>query len=118
MKTYDVKKINDKWYSYIIFSTSYEDPFDDIEYIEKELNTFSGKVLFDLLLSNGLSSNRFVEAQFENGHFDTSSFKVLKDINDELKSEIAKFYMENQHVLDNSILNRVQKFMIKRGIIR
>jgi hypothetical protein len=58
----DFRKYNK--YSAVIYSASYVNPFDSIAEITAEIKkhlTGTGFLLFDLLLSNGDSFNRFVE---------------------------------------------------------
>ncbi|MEK5428290.1 type II toxin-antitoxin system RnlB family antitoxin [Cytobacillus sp. FSL R7-0680] len=115
MKNYEIHKLNNE-YPYIVFSTSYINPLEEIEDIEKELNSqFQGKVLFDLLLSNGLTSNRFLEAEFDGRKFQYSSIKPVMNLDDLIKNESIHFYRENHDLLQNSVLPNAHKFLIKRG---
>ena len=65
MKAYDIIEFKSD-YNYVVLATSYINPIDELENIEEELKAkeYSGKVLFDLLLCNGMNSSRFVEIKF------------------------------------------------------
>jgi len=117
MKSYKIhKKNNVEEYPFVIFSTSYVSPIEGIMDIEEELKyLFKGKVLFDLLLSNGMSSNRFVEALFDGERFDYSSFKSLNNVDAELKQESTIFYQNNSELLENSILPNAFQYLIAKG---
>lgn len=116
MTTYQIKKINNtNYYSYLIFSTSYLNPLDNLCDIETDLKgTNPGKVLFDLLLFNGFSSNRYIEAYFNGKHFVLSSFRPVK-VDSNIKKESGSFYQKNRELLNNSILLNSQSFMVKKG---
>ncbi|MCM0591924.2 MAG: type II toxin-antitoxin system RnlB family antitoxin [Gloeotrichia echinulata DEX184] len=61
--------------------------------IEKELSrlNFSGKIIFDLLLSNGYSSNRFIEADVYEAKVNRGSMKVIDS------SKLDEFLMRKTH---------------------
>lgn len=116
MKNYEIQKVDYQEYPYVIFSTSYVNPIEDIDDIEEELKPlFKGKVVFDLLLSNGLTSNRFVEAEFDGTRFNHASFKALKDVNDLIIREATNFYSIHSELLKNGILSNAHQFLIKKG---
>jgi hypothetical protein len=116
MKNYEIHKNKIGDYPFVIFSTSYVSPIENIMDIEQELGFhFKGKVLFDLLLSNGVSSNRFVEADYDGEKFDYSSFKTLNQVGLEIKKESSEFYRTHTEFLTNSILPNAHQFLIKKG---
>lgn len=119
MKNYEIQKVdNPEGYPFVVFSTSYVSPIEGISEIEGELeNNFRGKVLFDLLLSNGLSSNRFLEADFDGKHFDYTSFKTLLEVNIEVRKELTEFYQKNVEYLKNSVLPNAHQYLIRNGKI-
>ncbi|MCL6446048.1 MAG: type II toxin-antitoxin system RnlB family antitoxin [Alicyclobacillus sp.] len=90
---------------------------DSLGEISNDLNgKFHGRVLFDLLLSNGNASNRFLEAEFDGKKFDFRSFKIAGTVDDTIKKLASGFYKEHSDFLDDSILPRHQKFLIKKGV--
>ena len=76
-----------------------------------------GWYIFDLFIRNSNSSNRFVEGYFDGKSFDRNSWKEVKV---EKKSIYRKltcdFFRENDSKLEYSILNSVQKKMIRKGL--
>lgn len=95
-------------YSAVIYSTSYRSPFDSIGSITEELRinlSEAGFILFDLLLSNGDSFNRFVEAYFDGKEIKRDSISVIS-INDmkQLK-QINSHYNGHFDELNNSVLS-------------
>lgn len=112
MKSFEIIIKNSKC---VILSTSYVNPLSDLNIIEKELNKkqFNGEVCFDLLLSNG-KDDRFIKANYNSG-FDLSSFFPLKDISPSILELCKFFYEENLNLVDNSILTKAQKFLLRKG---
>ncbi|WP_171051004.1 type II toxin-antitoxin system RnlB family antitoxin [Bacillus sp. BHET2] len=116
MKNYEIHKDYEvEGYPCVVFSTSFISPIEELEDIEGELNAqFQGKVLFDLLLSNGVSSNRFLEAEFNGNTFDYTSFKPL-NVDVKLKIKVLEFYKKHVNYLENSILPRSYQYLLKQG---
>ena len=80
--------------------------------ILKEIN-FTGEIIFDLLLANGNSSNRFIRTKIKNSEIDRTSMKVLKDIDNSIVIKSRDFYRKNKDLLDNSILSDKEKILLK-----
>ncbi|EOD00002.1 type II toxin-antitoxin system RnlB family antitoxin [Caldisalinibacter kiritimatiensis] len=118
MNYYVIKKTCSNIYEYVIMSTSYINPFDEREAIEKELKklNYRGKVLFDLLLKNGLNYNRYIEVIYNGERFDIQTCKPVENIDTSIKRFCTEFYRDNCHLLDNGILPKAQQFLIRKGI--
>lgn len=103
MKNFEIIKRND---SVFIHSTSYINPILELDDISVELSKmkYSGLVIFDLLLSNGDSRDRFVKTQFNGTEFDLNYFKITV-VSKKIKKEIESFYYENAKYFKNSILS-------------
>lgn len=117
MRTFEIRKINDlNAYSSLIFSTCYLNPLDNLCEIEEILKSQGqGKVLFDLLLSNGNTSNRFIEAVFDGEKFITSSFKIPKCIDKSIKELSSQYYKDNEQFWNSNIVSNAFKFLLKKG---
>ncbi len=114
MKTFEIRKLNGTDYSYLVLSTSYVNPIENLSEIEKNLeDSLRIKVLFDLLLSNGNSTNRFIEGIFDGKRF--IDFKVCENVDSDIKKESGKYYQENLELLHNSVLSGPQRFLISKG---
>ena len=88
----------------------------DIQNILKK-HHYKGKCIFDLLLSNGIDkNNRFFEAHFNGRYFDLTSFKNIKEINTYVEKTSNSFYANNFDLIDNSILTKPQKFLLKKRL--
>lgn len=111
VKNFDIKEFDNK---VLVFSTSYINPLEYRLEIESWLSKKKKQeVIFDLLLTNGNTVNRYVKAEFkENG---LTNFKKCLTLNNDIKAISNKFYMTNKHLLNNSILSKSQKFLAERG---
>lgn len=97
-----------------IQSVSYNNPINNLDLVAKELRKYKyeGNVIFDLLLSTGNTSNRFLVSKFLNKNFDKNSFKKAK-ISPRVKNEITIYYKDHIEFLKNSILPKsiIQKIV-------
>jgi hypothetical protein len=110
---YQIQRISDQ--VVMIFCTTYVNPISYLSVIEKDLNKmdFSGKIIFDLLLSNGYSSNRFVQADVIEGAVRRCSMKVVESSSlDKLFIERTyEFYKTHSYLVEsNSILLDEEKY--------
>ncbi|WP_027716484.1 type II toxin-antitoxin system RnlB family antitoxin [Desulfuromonas sp. TF] len=117
-KAYNLKKISDPECKYIVFSIDYHRIEDYITDLAKELTSksFSGLVIFDLLLSNGLSSDRYVKAHFDGNKFLLQTMQPLDKVDDKIVKLSSNFYIKKPEYLERSILSRTQKFLIRREL--
>jgi hypothetical protein len=82
-------------------------PLHQLSTLTSELSkeNFRGKVVFDLLLFNGLSDNRFIQFDFDGTDFDRKSFTAVFESSFKLKSEQDQFFKSNIHILKRSVLS-------------
>lgn len=118
MSDYELLSINQK-YQYVVVATSYVNPVDELYNIEDDLRQqhFNGTILFDLLLCNGITDNRYIEVYFNGVTFDISQYKILNDIDIEAKKYINSFYLDHLNMLQYSNLPKAQQFLLEKGII-
>ncbi|MBD2177979.1 type II toxin-antitoxin system RnlB family antitoxin [Pseudanabaena sp. FACHB-1998] len=110
---YEIERFSN--HTIIVFSMTYMNPISYLPTIEKDLGKldFSGKIIFDLLLSNGNSSNRFVEARVNKAKIDRRSMKVIgySSLEASFIKKTREFYKSHKSILDNStILLDEEKF--------
>lgn len=117
MKAYDIIEFN-KDYKYVVFATSYENPIDELDEIENELleKKYSGEVLFDLLLCNGMNSSRYMEMYFDGEYFEISTSKSLNKPSDSIEKYIYEYLKERPILIERSVLPRAQQYLLKRGL--
>lgn len=118
MDIYEMAKIDYEEYEYIIFSQSYQSPFSCLDVIQsklQELGLTSCKVIFDMLLTVGNTSDRFVEAHFNGKELNNFSYiNIRKDSN--LRKIASNYYSQKQEPLTYSILTSSQIKMLGKGL--
>lgn len=110
---YQVEIISDR--VVVIFCTTYINPISYLPIIEEDLSkkNFSGKIIFDLLLSNGYNSNRFVEADVCEAKVNRRSMKVIDSstLDELLLEKTHDFYKSHPYLVEsNSILLDEEKY--------
>jgi hypothetical protein len=115
-KAFEIGSLNKRKKQAIVYSTNYlrmEEYMNEVALFLKE-KSFRGKVIFDLLLSNGNSFNRFIEVFFNGDNFDSKTIKVINNIDDNIINKSLDFYNSHLSLLENSVLSKAQKFLIKK----
>lgn len=121
MKNFDIQKLYNFEYNFIIYSTTFESPLTQLNEINAalKLNNINKntRVLIDLLLSIGNTSERFVEATFDGEMLSRSSFKFVNiPKKHRLRRKACDYFKQNLFLLDNSVLNSSQKNLLSKGI--
>jgi len=93
----------------IVLSLTNERIEEILANVEKELSKkeFSGVVVFDLLIGNGLS-DRFYKAKFEKT-INLKTFTSMKVVNDVVADCSNTFYAKKLDLIESSILPRIEK---------
>ena len=88
-------------------SLSYNNPINALNEITSELRiaNFEGVVIFDLLLTNGNSSGRFIESIFAKQQFHKNTFQKTT-VPKPIRKEIIFYYKKNKRYLANSVLSQ------------
>lgn len=97
--------------SKVVVSTSYLSPLRNVMEISKELanSNYKGEVLFDLLLSNGFATNRFLTMFFDGKKLQLNTVKIITDIPDQVLKELYLLYNEHPQWIDQSSLLDIHK---------
>lgn len=110
---YHIERISEQ--VVIIFCTTYINPISYLPIIERELSkiNFNGQIIFDLLLSNGYSSNRFVKADVCNSKVNRREMSVINSsiLDESIVSKIYEFYKSHPYIVErNNILLDEEKY--------
>ena len=109
-------------YAFVVVSTSYIDPLEEIwmiEQIEREIGVQSKNcsVLFDLLACLGDNSERFISLYFDGEHFDLNTVEFVDFSKKSVIRDVSKnVLLEMADGLDNTMLNTFQKRILQSGI--
>jgi len=104
----------------IITATDDFEPLYKLSLLEIELREtkFKGDVVFDLLFTNGLCENRFIEISFNGNSFNKQSFKVTK-IDKELRTFQNHYFSSRPKLLEKSVLSTDEiHCFIKKNLTR
>ena len=83
MEKFQVLKLHDEPYDFLVIATSYENPLSLFDDSEKQLGVDDAKILFDLTLINGVKKNRYVKCHYKAGmNSHLSSCSIVDNIND------------------------------------
>ena len=120
MNDYKIISIDNDEYDVIIFSEEQRHPLSNLEEIEKELmklNLKNNKVLFDMILCRGNTSDRFIEFKIDSNMLVKSSMSILKiGKKNNIRKLSTNILNSNKEMLENSILTSIQKKMILKVI--
>lgn len=112
MKHFEIQN-TDKDEVCLVFSLSYINPLDVLWEVEENLREFPRctRVIFDLLLSNGNTSNRFFEAYFDGRKL--QNVVVSSNVENSIVNAAVKFYGKCPTLSQNNALTRIQKYVVR-----
>lgn len=117
MGKYEVLKLSNEPFDFLVIATSFENPLSHFEDISKELMVDKAKILFDLTLINGVKKNRYIACDFRLGESNLQSCSLINEIDEYIKSISNTFFMQNEEVVQKSIIPNSLKFLLKSGMI-
>jgi hypothetical protein len=112
---YQIERISNQ--VVMVFCTTHVNPISYLPAIEKDLCeiNFDGKIIFDLLLSNGYSSNRFVEADMCEAKVNRKTMKVVSQssLDSPIIGKTCEFYKSHAYLVEsNYILMDEEKYYL------
>lgn len=116
MEKYNVFKLNDSAYNYLIVANTYENPINMFLSEEEKLKFQYGKVVFDLTLIYGYKSNRYVVADVDNYKLDMSSINPIADLEESIKKISHEHFLSHTNLVENSILANATKYHILHSV--
>ncbi len=117
METYEILKLNNEPFDFLVIATSYENPLSHLEDITKVINVEHARILFDLTLINGMKRNRYIACDFRFGESYLQSCSLINEIDDGIKSISHNYFMENEEIIQKSIIPNSLKFLLKSGMV-
>lgn len=117
MKNYSLIKVDNSEYDWIVIAISYVSPIDEVDSIIQAIRGRSTRILFDLTLINGISSNRYISLKVDNGEYSKSSFRVVQHVTSSVKDVGLSYFANNPEVVDRSVLSDTLKHCLKQGIL-
>lgn len=116
MKNFEIIKLNKSEYNYLVIATTCVSPIVTLNDVENELTDNSGKIIFDLTLINGTSSNRYISALFKNGIFNRQSFDIVKEIEPNVEHISSDFFIHHTDLVKNGTIPSALKSLLITGV--
>lgn len=110
-------KLDNEPYDFLVIATSSINPLSCLEDIVDGIDKKTASVLFDLTLINGTNRNRYIRGDYVNGSFVTSSFSIVSSLDERIRSICKSFFAENDSIVQNSVVSKQLKFLIKEGMV-
>lgn len=103
-------------YDWICFSTSYDriDQYIEEVVVKLKQHNVHGPVLFDLLCSNGVNDRFFVIDFKSNMQLKSDVFQSITELDEVVIEFCDRWYVAHSVLLQNSVLTKAQKFLIKK----
>ena len=111
-----IEKNRIKEYPVLVYSSGYHQISDFIKPLENKLKEqkYTGIVLFDLLLSNGIN-NRFYSFIFNGDKFDYKSGKQVTALPHNVIKKANEHQVKNKIGVENSILTKTEKMLFEHN---
>lgn len=116
MNKFQILKLHDEPYDFLIIATSYENPLSSFDEIEKELNVEKARLLFDLTLINGMKKNRYIKCHYQSGNDLHLSCSLVDSVDDRIRSLSSNYFLQNEDVVQRSVIPNSLKYLLKSGI--
>jgi len=117
MDKYEILKLNNEPFDFLVIATSYENPLSHFADISKDIKVERARILFDLTLINGMKRNRYIACDFRLGESHLQSCSLINEIDEYIKSITHNYFMENEEVVQKSVIPNSLKFLLKSGMV-
>ena len=87
--SFEILKLNNEPYDFLVIATSYENPLSSFKEIEDVIQVHRANLLFDLTLINGVNKNRYIKCEYEAGKNQLQSCVMLKALMMRLKKSVT-----------------------------
>lgn len=114
---FEVLKLNDELYDFLIIATSYINPLSSFQEIVKKLKVKEAELIFDLTLINGVNKNRYIKCKYIAGKNQFQFCEIPKDISERIKIISKNYFNKHLEIIDKSVLTDSLKFLLKSNMI-
>lgn len=112
MKKYEIVKLDNELFDYLIIANMYENQINDLIFNCNVPFLENGNIIFDLTIINGLSGNRYVSAQVKDSKILINSLKTYSKIDNIIFNITKKYFIDNSNIVMNSYLPNAVKYKI------
>lgn len=116
-KKFEVLKLNNEPYDFLIIATSYDNPLHFVKEIGKEIKVQKANLIFDLTLINGVKKNRYIKCEYEADLNQLQQCAIVKNINENIKQISQSYFLANEDIVQKSVISKSLKFLLKSGMV-
>lgn len=113
---FEILKLNNEPYDFLIIATSYENPLNSFEEIGRNTSAES-QFTFCLTLINGVNRNRYIKCEYEAGKSQLHSCAIVECIDDVIKKVSSQFFSDNEDIVRKSVIPSSLKYLLKSGMV-
>lgn len=114
---FEILKLNNEPYDFLVIAISYENPLSFIEEIGKKLQVQKANLLFDLTLINGTNKNRYIKCEYDADTNQLSPCSIVECIDDDIKKVSQSYFSKNEEVVKKSVISNSLKYLLKSGMV-
>jgi hypothetical protein len=114
---FEILKLNDELYDFLIIATSYKNPLSSFHEIVKKLKVKEAKLIFDLTIINGINKNRYIKCKYRAGKNQFQFCEISEDISETIKVISKNYFNKHEEIIDKSVLTDSLKFLLKSNMI-
>lgn len=114
---FEILKLNNEPYDFLIIATSYENPLSSIKEIGQEIQVQKAKLLFDLTLINGINKNRYIKCEYDADRDQLQPCSIVEGIDDTIKKISQSYFVENEEVVRKSVISNSLKYLLTAGMV-
>ncbi len=114
---FEILKLNNEPYDFLVIATSYENPLSFIREIGEEIQVEKANLLFDLTLINGISKNRYIKCEYDVNNNQLPLCSIVEDIDDGIRKVSQSYFSKNEEVVKKSVISNSLKYLLKSGMV-
>lgn len=114
---FEILKLNNEPYDFLIIATSYENPLSSIKEIGEEIQVRKANLLFDLTLINGTNKNRYIKCEYDADINQLPSCSIVEGVDDDIKKVSQSYFSKNEEVVEKSVISNSLKYLLKAGMV-
>lgn len=116
-ENFEILKLNNEPYDFLIIATSYENPLSSIKEIGEEIQVQKASLLFDLTLINGINKNRYIKCEYDADTNQLPLCSIVESVDDDIKKVSQSYFVKNEELLKKSVLSNSLKYLLKSGMV-
>ncbi len=101
---FEVFKLKNEAYDFLVIATSYENPLNSMDEIEKEIQAEKANLLVDLTLINGTNKNRYIGCEYDASANSMPSCTMVEEVSDSIKKISQNYFTVNKEIVEKGTI--------------